>query len=213
MNLSKLLDQEAERLSSDILNYNFEDFSHYIAWAAQHYRLIQNTPHLLHLCTANVDVQNIELFDEFEHHLEEEKKHDVMLLNDTKKLGVDITTHPISTPVHTIIDLQHYYINKYGPLVFLGYGLLLEGITYKVGKIVADRIATAHKGRSVFLDIHVKSDDTHYPDGMQRIDNFIQDEISKKMFLRNLKISSFNYSRLLEEASVSAQLLKGSQAA
>lgn len=200
MKLSELLDQEVTKLSEDFRKFNFEDLNHYAAWAGQHHRLIQSTPHLLHLCTANVDVTDTELFDEFEHHLEEEKKHDLLLLNDFKRLGFNLLDYEASPPAIAIIDLQHYYINKYGPLVFLGYALLLEGLAYKIGADLSKRVTSTHKKKSVFLDLHVQSDETHYPDGLERIDKFITSKREKEAFIRNMKVASYNYSAMMVEA-------------
>lgn len=201
------------KLSDEFKEFNFEDLNHYAAWGAQHHRLIQNTPHLLHLCTANVHVQDTQLFDEFEHHLYEEKKHDILILNDFKKLGFNLLDHKASAPAATIIDLQHYYINKYGPLVFLGYALLLEGLAYRVGAELSERIAKAHGKRSVFLDIHVQSDDKHYPDGLNRVDDFIKSPREKEAFIRNMKISSYNYSAMMNEAKLFSSFMTQKNAA
>lgn len=202
MKLSEQLDQKVIELCEDFENYDFENLNHYAAWAGQHHRLIQNTPHLLHLCTANVDVKDIELFDEFEHHLDEEKKHDILLLNDFKKLGFNLLDYKASAPASAIIDLQHFYVNKFGPLVFLGYALLLEGLAYRGGAKLSSRITKAHKKRSVFLDLHVQSDDKHYPDGLKRIDKFITSEKEKEAFIKNMEISAYNYSAMMKEARI-----------
>lgn len=204
MKLSEQLDKKVTELCGDFQNYNFESLDHYAAWAGQHHRLIQNTPHLLHLCTANVDVHDAELFDEFEHHLDEERKHDLLLLNDFKKLGFNLLEYKASAPAAAIIDLQHYYVNKFGPLVFLGYALLLEGLAYRVGAELSTRVLKAHNKRSVFLDLHVQSDDKHYPDGLERIDHFITHEKEKSAFIKNMEISAYNYSAMMMEAKTQA---------
>lgn len=206
MKLSELLDQEVTRLSEDFRNFNFEDLDHYLAWGSQHYLLIRHTCRMLHLCVGNVDISNVELYKEFVHHLEEEQNHEIIMAKDMKRFNHDVSNDQPCSAVMSTVDLQKYYTNNFGPLSFLGYGLLLEGVAYMAGKEVADRIANAHGRRSAFLDLHVQSDEAHYPDGLARIDTFISSDLEREAFIRNLKTSSYNYSNLLRQASALASL-------
>ncbi len=208
MKLSELLDQEVTKLSEDFRKFNFEDLNHYLAWGSQHYLLIRHTCRMLHLCVGNVNIADNELYKEFVHHLAEEQNHELIMEKDLKRFNYDVTLDEPCPAIISTVDLQKYYTNNFGPLSFLGYGLLLEGVAYTAGKEVADRIAKSHGRRSAFLDLHVQSDDKHYPDGLARIDTFISSEVEREAFIRNLKTSSYSYTSLLLHATAIASTSK-----
>jgi len=71
-----------------------------------------------------------ELVPYFSEHIEEEKQHDVWLLEDMEVLGLpnDPTAEQIPpTVVATLIGTQYYYINHCHPITMIGYLAVVEG--------------------------------------------------------------------------------------
>jgi hypothetical protein len=205
MKVSEILDSQVNHLSHTVERYPFEDLKHYQSWSSQHYYLIQHTPRFLHLCCGTILPNEVELMHEFTHHLKEEMHHDRLIENDMLHFGYRLDSDPPFAPTISIIELQEHFIKTYGAVVFLGYGLVLEGMALKIGSRLAERIFKAHGKRSQFLDVHSKSDETHYPDGLARIDEYLVNERLKTAFVKNLKTTCFNYGEMIDACKRAVQ--------
>lgn len=139
-----------------------------------------------------------ELTHEFTQHLREEMNHDALIERDMANFGYKLSSYKPFAPTIATIELQEHFIKTYGPVVFLGYGLVLEGMAIKIGGSVAQRIFESFEKRSSFLDVHSKSDETHYPDGKDRIDQYLDSERLKSAFIKNLETTCFNYAEMIQ---------------
>jgi hypothetical protein len=100
----------------------------------------------------------------FSEHIEEEKQHDVWLLQDMEVLGVppdQITEQIPPTVVATLIGTQYYYINHTHPITMIGYLAVVEGNPPRaetLDQIVAKTSIPKEALRSFYkhaeLDIH-----------------------------------------------------------
>lgn len=152
-----------------------------------------------------IDPSNKQLVDEFTQHLKEEMNHDALIENDMKQFSYSLSTYQPLPPTIAMIELQEHFIKTYGAVVFLGYALVLEGMAIKIGGKVAKRIFNAFGKHSKFLEVHEKADETHYPDGLNRIDAFLPEQRLKDAFVRNLKTTCFNYAEMVQGAKILAQ--------
>jgi hypothetical protein len=65
-----------------------------------------------------------------EKHVDEELHHDVTLLGDLERLGIEragVTKHMPSPAVAGLVGSQYYWIFHHHPVAFLGYVALMEG--------------------------------------------------------------------------------------
>jgi pyrroloquinoline quinone (PQQ) biosynthesis protein C len=73
-----------------------------------------------------------------EQHIDEERGHDDLLLEDLASIGVDpstVLTRPPSPTVAALVGSQYYWIHHYHPVALLSFILLLEGYPPSVDDI------------------------------------------------------------------------------
>lgn len=169
MSLEKAFSQAIDLLEERVDRFPFEDIDMYCRWMNQQFYLVQNSTRYLALSASKVSATERKEFREWVHHLEEELDHDVLILNDLKRLGRP-HSDPIDPITRAMISSQYSDIEKYGANALLGYALMLEGLSCRVCARIAERVESAHGPRTAsYLRLHAEVDQDHFPEGLKKI--------------------------------------------
>src|SRR5690606_6134196 len=81
-----------------------------------------------------------DLHDKLLKHLSEERGHDLMLLNDLKHLGFEVTAIPELPATTSLYQSQYYYFDRENPAAHFGYAFYLEGLSARFGGEIAQNM-------------------------------------------------------------------------
>jgi hypothetical protein len=192
-----------------IQNFPWEDKDSYTAWLAQQYYLVRHSSRFLGLAISKID--DSEIRNGYIKHLSGERNHDELLIKDLKSLGRQITEFPELPSTRLLIHNQYYWLNESSPASLFGYSQYLEGISvFSVPKVIKRLEASGMKTLS-FLKVHADSDETHYPEGFDRIDRL--GETAEGSILPNLEESHMLYMQIFFEIQESLKGLSQKRAA
>lgn len=108
----------------------------------------------------------------FSDHIEEEKDHDVWLLQDMEVLGVprdQITEQIPPTVVATLIGTQYYYINHTHPITMIGYLAVVEGNPPRA-EVLDQIVATTSIPKNALRSFYKHAEmDIHHSDEVWRL--------------------------------------------
>jgi hypothetical protein len=97
LELKNLYLSEQDRLDPHFDKYPWEEKEAYIVWCGQMYYFIRNATRLLASAAARLGVDNDQLHWSFCDHIQEEKHHEKLLVNDLRRLDScveDIPEYP-----------------------------------------------------------------------------------------------------------------------
>jgi hypothetical protein len=114
------------------------------------------------------------LAEYLEHHVDEERGHDVWLLEDLEALGLsrdEVLARPPSASVAALVGAQYYWIEHYHPVALLGYIGLLEGYPPTIADVDALMARTGYE-REAFRTLirHAELDPLHREDFDEALD-------------------------------------------
>lgn len=139
----------------------------------------------------------------FSEHIEEEKEHDVWLLQDMEVLGVprdQITEHIPPTVVATLIGTQYYYINHTHPITMIGYLAVVEGNPPRadvLDQIVATTSISKEALRSFYK--HAEMDIHHSEELWQLLDDLPLTPRHNALLGTNVMLVTDQLANMLEE--------------
>ena len=134
-------------------------------------------------------------------HIEEEKDHDLWLLNDLEYLGFspDKIRHSIpKRETMALVGTQLYLINEVNPVSYLGYIFYLESNppTMKTLNYLSQELKIPEKALFTLKE-HGEVDPTHIDDLSQLLDSDFWSEKEKELIAYNLQITLENISDLV----------------
>lgn len=145
-----------------LINQPWENATYYGWYLAQTFYFVSHSCRLLAASASYFDVSKDALFKRFTAHINEEKNHEVVTVNDLKALGSNLSNF-IELPITKVFyESQYYKIERKDPTALLGYIIFLEGVSVDVYPKIFSRIENAHgKSATRFLNLHIKEDPTH----------------------------------------------------
>ncbi|MDX9731344.1 MAG: iron-containing redox enzyme family protein, partial [Bdellovibrionales bacterium] len=174
----------------------------YGMWLTQQLALVQHTTRLLCLAASKEPVSAKQNHREWLKHLREETNHDIMLVQDLKKLGFEESTFPVLWSAEVIIHNQYYWLEHSHPVSLYGYSLMLEGLASRLVPQFIDRLQKAHSKESIsFLKHHADFDQDHFRDGLELL-NALPENL-KGLVSANLRQSTALYTKLMEDVATS----------
>ncbi|MFP5384938.1 MAG: iron-containing redox enzyme family protein [Bacteriovoracia bacterium] len=197
MKLQSIVDESLKTYQLKYGTKMFKDKESYGNWLAQTYYFVRHSTSLLGYAMPHL--HNEELRHHFEHHLAEEKRHDLMILKDLERMGKKIEDYEELHLTQAFYQSQYYRIAFEGGTSLLGYILLLEGLAVCWGRNVYEEIKDQYKGSTLFLKVHAEEDPHHLEAAIQTILKL--PEKDQKAVLRNFNYSHEIYSSLIEEIS------------
>jgi len=152
--------------------FPWENKAYYANWLAQSFFYVQWTTRQLALASARTKpMQEDSLHWRFLEEAKEEKKHELLALQDLKNLGY--TPDQFQELPHTSFFYQTltYMIENEHPISILGYALTLEGFAAKRLVEVYPRIKTCYEGSKAisFLKLHCELDADHFENALPHL--------------------------------------------
>lgn len=151
--------------------FPWESKAHYTNWLAQSFKYVQWTTRQLALASARTKPMTEDsLHWRFLEEAKEEKKHELLALNDLKNMGFSPDQF-VELP-HTSFFYQtlSYLIENEHPAAILGYSLTLEGYAALRAKDVYPRIRAAHSDNSTtFIKLHCELDAEHFSNALPHL--------------------------------------------
>jgi hypothetical protein len=186
-------------MAQAVQRLDFSDRIQYGLWLAQAYFFVQHSTPLLALsCGRSVTNRSYHL--RCISHLNEEKGHDRLLLNDLKSLGFSIQDFPEFASTSAFYQSQYYWIEHINPISFLGYIYVLEALADLQGKIKADQ-AKGFQADS-FLKLHADEDAGHLEQAEKLISTF--SDVDQLQIVNNARQSSLLYQIIVRDILDSA---------
>lgn len=186
-----------DELGNDFENFPWENEDAYCAYLAQAYYYVTHSTKLLQYAA---DRSEGALKECLLHHIEEEKGHELMALNDFKKFGRSIDDYPELPETKLLYSAVYKGIDECGPEAIMGYSFALEGISAQKCGPIADRlIATYGRARSSFIHYHGRLDPDHVEEGFENLKLFTSEEV--KSIIHYMEDSALNYASFLSAIS------------
>lgn len=165
------LNSEIKKLEKIILAGPWENPRFYGDFLAQTYYYVCHSTRLLGLAASRLYIDRDSLHRRFAEHIGEEKSHERLAVADLRALGMKLENFPELPVTRAFYETQYYKIERQDPTALLGYILLLEVLSVKVGPALHQRTKAAHGERaSSFLRIHVEEDVDHVAKALTQVD-------------------------------------------
>ncbi len=157
-----------DEIAESAHQFPWEDKNHYANWLAQSFFYVQWTTRQLALASAkSKPMTEDSLHWRFIEEAKEEKRHELLALQDLKNLG--FSPEQFEELPHTSFFYQtlSYLIENEHPIAILGYSLTLEGFAAKRLTEIYPRIKNAHPEKSIsFLKLHCEVDVDHFDNAL-----------------------------------------------
>lgn len=204
-----LFEKKQKGYSEKALTHSFNNSDFYALWLAQTYYFVCNSTRLLMAAASRFPIHEKEQFRRFLAHIKEEQGHEVLALNDIKRMNYDIKNLPELPQTKAFYLTQYALIQNTTPYALFGYILFLEDMAVRIGEQIAHRLPRNIKESSgSFLKVHSAEDVEHVKEALNIINEFDENTISK--INESLEISAALYESILDgiEARVYANLSK-----
>jgi hypothetical protein len=161
------LDLEAMPAVQDMLNGRYTE-EKYINFLMKIYPVVLHFCPMMAAASSRCVHQNPEIMDYLYEQIHEEKRHEIMVLNDLASFGVEAEKVINLTPPHPVLAMlgyNYYMLDRVEPCSVLGMVYVLEIISSVYGGHVAGSISQSlgrplNEGFS-FLDLHSSMDMEH----------------------------------------------------
>ncbi len=158
-------------ISEVAAQFPWESKAHYSNWLAQSFMYVQWTTRQLALASARTKpMLEDALHWRFLEEAKEEKKHELLALQDLKNMG--LTPDQFTELPHTSFFYQtlSYLIENEHPAAILGYSLTLEGYAAMRAKDIYPRIRAAHSEQCTsFIKLHCELDADHFSNALPHL--------------------------------------------
>jgi pyrroloquinoline quinone (PQQ) biosynthesis protein C len=184
----------------------------YINYLGEAYNHVKYTCPLLELAKNKMSKVNDKVFiDAFEEYIDEEKGHEMWILNDIKNVGGNPETVRNSDggiAVRAMIAFMKYSIEKISPYSMLGMIYVLEGTSVNIAQEAAEAIAKANnldikKGFS-YLISHGKLDLSHV-EFYKKLVNQVENKDLQKIIIDTAKTIYLLWGNVFDEVSENYQ--------
>ena len=162
-----------DELETASQKFNWEDPQHYAEWLAQSYMYVRWTTRQLALASAMTKPSTEDsLHWRFIEEANEEKKHELLVLNDLKNLGYSIEQFQELPHTSFFYQTLSYLIMHEHPSAILGYSLTLEGFAAQKSEAIYQRVTKKYSDKmTTFLRVHVEVDKDHFANALPHLES------------------------------------------
>lgn len=143
-----------------------ESWDAYVELLTQTYYFVKHSVPLLKVAIENSD--NSSFVERTKAHIAEESGHDLIVLDDLKRLGVEVDERMEWSWTKNFYSYQYELVRNEGELL-LGYILALEGIAVHAKPLLASKEEKYGKRATKFVRLHVEEDQDHLPEAFAQI--------------------------------------------
>lgn len=160
--------KEIDAIHSVASRFPWENKGLYGEWLAQSYFYVSWTTRQLALASAYTKPGVEDQYHwRFVEEAREEKKHEVLCLEDLKALGLSISQYEEYPNSSFFYQTLNYMIERIHPIAILGYSLTLEGFAAARAGELYERAKQAHgKEATHFLRLHCEVDKDHFANAL-----------------------------------------------
>jgi len=160
--LNALNTRELDKVGPLFLEYPWEKKEAYVMWCGQMYYFISNATRLLAAAAARLSVDNDSLHWAFGDHIQGEKHHEKLLVNDVTRLGFKISDISEFPEIAAVYQTAFYMIEHKNPAALYGTILYLESLSLTWLPEVFRKCESLYgKVATTFLRVHVAEDVDH----------------------------------------------------
>lgn len=182
------------------LSLNWDDKMTYAMWSAQTYYFVMHSTRLFALAAARCPTTDNAFHFRFLKHLNDEKGHENLSINDLKILDFDLASLPELPATKSLYQTQYYWIEHKSPYAFFGYLLALEGLAVYVGQEIFAKVKKNFGEKATkFLKIHTEEDISHLDEVFEWINKMPKDV--QTQVIENLNQTASNYNFILKGIS------------
>ncbi|MEK6775022.1 MAG: iron-containing redox enzyme family protein [Bdellovibrionota bacterium] len=155
-------------LSVTAAQFPWEQENYYANWLAQSFFYVQWTTRQLALASAKTKpIIEDNLHWRFIEEAKEEKRHELLALQDLKNLGYSPDQFPELPHTSFFYQTLSYLIENEHPIAILGYSLTLEGFAAKKLTEIYPRIKNSYDDKCVsFVKLHCEVDVDHFDNAL-----------------------------------------------
>lgn len=159
---------EIETISKVASNFEWENKKLYAQWLAQSYFYVSWTTRQLALASAYTKPGVEDDYHwRFIEEAKEEKKHEILCLEDLKSMGYSISEFHEYPHSSFFYQTLNYLIERVHPIAILGYALTLEGFAALKGGDLYERAKKQHGAAAThFLRLHCEVDKDHFANAL-----------------------------------------------
>jgi pyrroloquinoline quinone (PQQ) biosynthesis protein C len=160
--------KEIESIYQVASQFPWENRTFYAEWLAQSFFYVSWTTRQLALASAYTKPGIEDQYHwRFVEEAREEKKHEVLCLEDLKALGHSISEYQEYPHTSFFYQTLNYMIERIHPVAILGYSLTLEGFAAEKAGELYERVKKHHgPAASHFLRLHCELDKDHFANAL-----------------------------------------------
>ncbi len=157
-----------EEISKSAISFPWEKENYYANWLAQSFYYVQWTTRQLALASAKTKPINEDsLHWRFIEEAKEEKRHELLALQDLKNLGYSLDQFTELPHTSFFYQTLSYLIENEHPIAILGYSLTLEGFAAKKASELFPMVKSCYKDNAVtFMRLHCEVDVDHFENAL-----------------------------------------------
>lgn len=210
--LKKSVEKSVNEMTESVLQVPIEDAEVYGNWLAQTYYFVCHSTRLLALTSSRFPLDQNDYHYRYAEHIKEERGHEILALNDLKKMKLKIENFPELTETKAFYQTQYYQIEHVSPMAFWGYVFCLEVFAISGGVNLYQRVCEAHgKSAGIFLNVHVNEDEGHVDEAYEILKDLKDQDL--KVIEENLKLSCDLYAGIYKRIKSVHELKSGLKAA
>jgi pyrroloquinoline quinone (PQQ) biosynthesis protein C len=199
--MKRALDAAVESLGLGLRDFPWEDGAAYAGWLSQTYHYVRHSTRLLAASAARFGFEEMgnQLHHRFAVHMAEEKQHELLALNDLKRMKrASLADYPELPSTRAMYESQYYKIEHVDPIALFGYVLPLEVMSAKHGPGAHERAQrTWGAGCSTFLKVHVEEDVDHVEKAVAAVEGLSGER--KAMLALGFEQTAFSYNAMLKQ--------------
>lgn len=163
---------EIDEIANVALQFPWENERFYAEWLAQSFFYVQWTTRQLALASAYTKPMTGDaLHWRFIEEAKEEKRHELLALQDLKNLGYSIDQFQELPHTSFFYQTLSYLIQHENPAAILGYSLTLEGFAAKRLNEIYPKVKNQYESNTIsFLRLHCELDVDHFNNALPHLE-------------------------------------------
>jgi hypothetical protein len=188
-----------ERLGEGLRAFPWADRVAYGDWLAQTYYYVRHSTRLLAAAAARFGCDDVgdKLHHRFAAHMGEEKRHELLAVNDLKHLDLQLSRFGERDTTRMFYEPQYFKIEHVSPFALFGYILALEAMSATHGPEALRQVRDAHKSADAFLRVHAEDDPDHVDKALAMVEQL--GDAAHAHIVQNMNQSTTAYLAMLRE--------------
>jgi len=190
------LQSSMDRVYTSVDRFPWTDERAYANWLAQSYHMTKYTTRVAALTAGYMPIECSDIHKRSLIHLKEENGHELLALNDLKKMGYKIEDLKKTIEASVMVQSQYYFIDMH-PAAHFGFVIVLEAIAAQKGGVIINALRSRFdQDCCSFIEIHAEVDQHHVGDLAELIN--ASPEHCHDLMIENMQQTAELYSKMLD---------------